>query len=58
MSKIFREMEKELEKLLLGKSVGKEFIEIFEIAGFLKRKNGEIEINLEAIEKFLTLPEP
>ncbi|MEM2191935.1 MAG: hypothetical protein QXU17_05175 [Archaeoglobaceae archaeon] len=57
MDEIFKEMDKEVKNLLLGKSVSKEFIEIFEVAGFLKRKNGKIEINIEAIEEFLNLPE-
>lgn len=57
MDEIFREMDKEVKNLLLGKSVRKEFIEIFEVAGFLKRKDGKIEINIEAIEEFLDLSE-
>ncbi|MDI9646539.1 MAG: hypothetical protein QFX40_07630 [Archaeoglobales archaeon] len=57
MDEIFKEMDKELAKFLYGKGFSQEFIEIFEIAGFLKRKKDGIEINLEAIKEFLMLPE-
>ncbi len=57
MHELFREMDRKLAKMLYGESFSLEFIEIFELAGFLKRKKDGIEINSEAIKEFLMLPE-